>query len=256
MLIKTLLLPWPHTSQPWIQLHADFAGPIKSKHYLVLVDSYSKWPEVSQMNSLNEPATINVLSDIFSHFGFPESLVTDNGPSFQSDEFQRFCMQHGIRHIFALSYHPQSNGLAEQFVDTFKRTLSKINEGSEDKNIRNFLIHYRNTVHPSTNNSPVMLLRGRKLCSSLDSLLPSAPSSETTADLSFYFNRSNRARPRAFQVQDAVYARLYNTSQKYTPAVITCKGGEVLYELVTNSGEQIVKHSNQIRARDQESKTL
>lgn len=101
-----------------------------------------------------------------------------------------------------------------------------------------------------------MLLQGRKLCSLLDLLLPPAPFLEKTADLSFYFNRFHGARLRAFQVHDAVYARLYNTSQKWTPAVITRRRRKVLCKLVTNSGEQIVRHTNQIQAPDQESRTL
>ena len=42
-------LMWP--SRPWKCIHVDFVGPISDKTYLVVVDGYSKWPEVWEMTS-------------------------------------------------------------------------------------------------------------------------------------------------------------------------------------------------------------
>ena len=93
---KTSLCPWPKTEKPWTRLHADFAAPIKGKYYLILVDSMSKWPEVFCLNSINAKSTIESLNNVFARFGIPESLVTDNGPAFQSPEFNTFCIQKAL----------------------------------------------------------------------------------------------------------------------------------------------------------------
>ena len=45
--------------------------------------------------------------------------MTDNGPQFVSDDFERFLKANGIRHIRTASYHPASNGQAERFVQSF-----------------------------------------------------------------------------------------------------------------------------------------
>ena len=52
-------------------------------------------------------------------------LVSDNGSQFTSETFQHFCHLCCITYVWSPSYHPQSNGQAELFVDTFKCALLK-----------------------------------------------------------------------------------------------------------------------------------
>ena len=46
------LLPWLWPTKPWQHIHDDFAGPINSKSYLLVVDAHPKWPEIVEMNSI------------------------------------------------------------------------------------------------------------------------------------------------------------------------------------------------------------
>lgn len=39
-----VIKPWPKTSEVFERIHLDFAGPYKDRYFLILVDSYSKWP--------------------------------------------------------------------------------------------------------------------------------------------------------------------------------------------------------------------
>ena len=55
---------------------------------LIVVGSYSKWPEVVSQNSTTSEATVNALKTIFSRGGIPHTLVSDNGPQFKSQEFK------------------------------------------------------------------------------------------------------------------------------------------------------------------------
>ena len=63
---------------------------------------------------------------IFSTFGLPEILVTDNSPSFVSQEFEEFLHRNGIKHKTTNPYHAVSNGLAEQAVQIFKKGIRKM----------------------------------------------------------------------------------------------------------------------------------
>ena len=40
------LTPWPWPEKAWDRIHIDFLGPFHGDMYLVVVDAYSKWPEV------------------------------------------------------------------------------------------------------------------------------------------------------------------------------------------------------------------
>ncbi|PIO54818.1 integrase core domain protein, partial [Teladorsagia circumcincta] len=119
--VKVELQSWPKPVTPWARVHADFAGPLDGNCYLVIVDAYSKWPEIIQMNSITTSATIRVLTKVFAQFGNPQTLITDNGTQFTSTTFANFCRRRGIKHVRSPPFHPQSNGQAERFVDTFKR---------------------------------------------------------------------------------------------------------------------------------------
>ncbi|PIO54612.1 integrase core domain protein, partial [Teladorsagia circumcincta] len=148
--VKAELSSWPKATSPWTRVHADFAGPLDGIYYLVVVDAYSKWPEILQMNTISTSATIKAMRRIFAQFGNPQTLVTDNGTQFTSASFTEFCRQRGIRHIRSPPFHPQSNGQAERFVDTFKRGLAKLKrEGPSTEALQDFLMAYRATPCPS-----------------------------------------------------------------------------------------------------------
>ena len=86
--------------------------------YLIVVDAYSKWPEVIRMSSSTSTSeTTKVLLSLFSKHGLPDKLVSDNGSEFTSDEFKEFMTNCGIFHIKTAPYHPQTN--AFEFCSNF-----------------------------------------------------------------------------------------------------------------------------------------
>ena len=111
---------------------------------------------------------------MFSSYGIPEQLVSDNGPQFLSGEFGQFMKQNGMKHIKCATYHPSSNGQAEHFVPTFKEAIRAgvHDRMSLQRNLENFLLVYRTTPHASTGVPPCMLFLGRNLKTRLDLLGP------------------------------------------------------------------------------------
>lgn len=167
--------PWPKTDVPWTRLHIDYAGPMNGNFYLIVVDSYSKWPEIFKCKRPTASVTKDFLTELFARFGVPEKIVTDNGTQFTGSEFKTFCKTLGIDHITTSPYHPRSNGQAERFVDTFKRALKKTNgTNTDDGNIQQFLSIYRITPNPNaiSGMSPAELMFARKIRSVFNRLLP------------------------------------------------------------------------------------
>ena len=117
---------WQYPSKPWQRIHIDFCDPFRNHMYLIVVDAYSKWPEVIRMSSSTSTSeTTKVLLSLFSRHGLPDKLVSDIAPQFTSDEFKEFMKNCGILHIKTTPYHPQTNGEAERFVQTFKNFIKR-----------------------------------------------------------------------------------------------------------------------------------
>ena len=78
--------------EPWKEMSIDLCGPFKTGEYiLVVVDDYSRYPEVEILHSSSARATIPKLDAIFARQGIPEVVKSDFGPPFNSDEFDNWA---------------------------------------------------------------------------------------------------------------------------------------------------------------------
>ncbi|CAH8821629.1 unnamed protein product [Trichobilharzia szidati] len=164
---KSSWKPWPTSCEVWQRIHADYCGPFLNSYYaLIIVDSYSGWPEVIITDSPNAKFTHRALRKIFSRQGIPDVLVTDNGTHFTEKNFNDWLKHIGCRHLYTAPRHPQSNGLAENFVRTLKSAIASMSPKNFDELERcvdNFLLQYRNAEHTSTHESPAKLFKSRIL---------------------------------------------------------------------------------------------
>ena len=242
--------PWEYPEGPWRRVHIDFAGPVEGKMFLVVVDAYSKWPEVMEMSSTTTQATLDKLRSVFARWGIPQQLVSDNGPQFVANEFERFLSLNNVKHIKSSPYHPATNGLAERFVQTLKQALkvSKCEEKSLQHRLANFLLQYRNARHASTETSPALLMIGRDLRSRLHLLKPDLRGTALKASTRQAMARSS-AIERVFNPGDKVLVRDYRPGHsRWQSAVIVAALGVKTYEVKCDSGGLWKRHTDQIRA--------
>ena len=127
----------------------------------MLVDAFSKWPEVKAVSSTTFKMVINILRDTFSTYGFPQILVSDNGSQFTSIEFQNILCQNHIIHHKSPPYHLATNGLAENMVKSVKTHLKRhksVGAPNIHHSISDFLMTYRNISHTTTGIAPAHLV--------------------------------------------------------------------------------------------------
>ena len=122
------LQPVPLPENPWQKVAIDICGPFdygpqKCRFAIVLMDYYSKWPEVAFSHYATTQSVCSMLDSIFAREGLPNEIVTDNGSQFVSTEFEAYLSSRGIKHIRTSLYHPQANGLVERFNPVLKQTL-------------------------------------------------------------------------------------------------------------------------------------
>ena len=254
---KAELHPWEWPEKPWNRIHIDYAGPIKGKYFLVVIDAHSKWAEIYETSNPNSNNTISILRHIFAHLGLPVTIVSDNGTCFTSWEFRQFCTKNGIHHVKSAVYKPSTNGLAENMVKQFKNAI-KTNPNEDIKTrIDKFLFKHRLTPHTTTGQSPASLMFGRRLRSTLDLIHPMANTKQRVLKKQEN-QKSNYSskRPRVLDLRprESVMIRKYPTpnNPKWVPAVVDQQTGPLSYRCQLPDGKIVKRHQDQIHERTQE----
>ena len=160
------LQPHDIPTSPWTKLGTDLFT-FNKEEYLLVTDYHSKYPIVRKLKDTSSAAVANILSGIFSLFGPPATLISDNGPQFVGRPFQEMCEKWSIDHITSSPRYPRSNGLAERMVQTVKGIMTKCTRTGQD--IQTALLHFRATPIDSNLPSPAELLFGRPIRTTLPS---------------------------------------------------------------------------------------
>ena len=207
----TPLHRWEFPGGPWRRIHVDLAGPIEGKMLLVVVDAYSKWPEVAVMEETTAERTVEELRDRIARWGLPLQIVTDNGPQFISETFKCFMKLNNIKHITTSPYHPATNGLAERFVQTLKQSLrvSKKEDRTLKHRVAAFLMNYRNARHSTTDEAPAQLMIGQELRSRLHFLKPNLQDTVSKRVQTAQVLRRTAIPDRIFEIGEWVMVRDY-----------------------------------------------
>ena len=154
--------------KPWQTVAADFKGPIggpKGYYFHLVIDLYSRWPEVSMVKNTSFEKLKPALDKVWSRQGIPEEVIHDGGSPYQSRDWRKYAKRTGFKSVKCTPEHPQANGLAEKFMSTIvKVTHAALAEKKDPKEeLQKFLMMYRATPHSSTGKSPSELLLNRKI---------------------------------------------------------------------------------------------
>ena len=109
----------------------NFLGPFPPSfgnlYILVAVDYISKWVVAATLPINNAKAVVNFFKrSIFSKFGTPKAIISDEGTHFCHKVFAATIVKYGVKHKIATEYHPQSNGQTELSNREIKKILEKV----------------------------------------------------------------------------------------------------------------------------------
>ena len=158
---------WPRAKFPMERIHVDFYSKF-GRDFFIWIDAYSRYIDIKEIENKDSVTVLKLLKQEIALFGFPHTIVSDNGPPFNSYEIEQYCKAKNIEHLFSPPYHPQSNGVAERGVGTAKRGINKIFHDLRENNkledcdneILSFLFKYRNTPCTVTNKTPNEMVFG------------------------------------------------------------------------------------------------
>lgn len=221
---KTDVHMWEPPKTAFERVHADFAGPFLGHYFFILIDAYTKWPEVHIVKNIISKTTIELCRQIFATFGIPKYFVSDNAKTFTSTEFKTLKVN-GIIQKLTAPYHLATNGQAERFVQTLKNSLRRMRSNASNVHValQQILIQYRNTSHP---------VRTR-----LDLLLSTDNE-----------HIDNNYAPTIYEAGKRVSCRNYVGKAKWIFGNILERIGKLHYKIKLDNGRIWKRHVNQIRA--------
>ena len=258
------LKPTPLPEAAWLYVGMDFVGPFPTgENLLVLVDYYSRFPEVEIMTKITAEALDPRLRRIFSRYGVPQRIVTDNAQTFCSTHFANLMAEYGIKHRKITPLYPQANGAVERL----NRNINKVVKTAiaEGRNWRfvldDWLLAYRNTPHSVTGQAPAVLMFGRNLNDKLPALHPTSskatdPTSireqdtRTKAKSKQYHDNKNTVASPTLKVGDTVAIRNEKKSKLSLPwlktpfKVTAVKGDSVIVE---GENQRLMRHSTAVK---------
>ena len=155
--------------EPFARIAMDIVGPLvrseKGNRFILVVCDYgTKYPEAIPLKTIDAEMVANALIDIFSRTGIPCEILSDQGSNFMSATIKHLCSLLHIKKLKTSPYHPQANGLVENFNGTLKKMLKCYSDETAkdwDKNIPYVLFAYREAKHETTGFSPFEMLYGR-----------------------------------------------------------------------------------------------
>lgn len=227
---------------PFERVALDIVGPFPrtatgNKYALVVVDYFTKWPEVVPLPDQRATTIAKaLLTEVVSRHGVPLELHSDQGRNFESAIFKQLMTLLGIKKTRTTPLHPQSDGLVERLIRTLLQYLSMFvadHQRDWDDWVPLFLLSYRSSKHETTKHTPSMVLTGMELRLPMDLRRGLAPNTELEED---EFIRQTQTR--LAQTHEFIRQRLKITSDRmkawydvYTNSITFATGEKVwLYQ--------------------------
>lgn len=116
--------------------HLDFAGPLPNSNghlnVLIAVDYTSNFIMVLPVGQQTANSVLLMLHMIFSLFGVPKFLVSDNGSPFANKVVRTFAENSKVTFVNSSAYHPRGNSKAERSVQLIKGVLKHLTPDMTD----------------------------------------------------------------------------------------------------------------------------
>jgi len=125
----------PHVLLPSFEKWAiDFVGPIQPPDkkngawYIITATEYlTRWADRQPMKDCIGVTIVKFLLEyVLTRFGCPKILMSDRGTHFLNETIDALIEEFQIYHHKGMPYHPQANGVVEDFNKILKNVLTKV----------------------------------------------------------------------------------------------------------------------------------
>lgn len=117
--LKPQKVPLIKATQPFERLNVDFKGPLPSvtkiQYILTITDKFSRFPFAFACPNIASKTVTSCLNQLFTIFGLPAYIHSDQGKSFMSTDLVRYLNDRGVATSNTSIYNPRGNGQCERY---------------------------------------------------------------------------------------------------------------------------------------------
>ena len=213
---------------------------------------------VEIVKSTTATTTIPKLDKVFSEFGVPDVIRSDDGLPLNSEEFAAFANDLGFKHRKVTPKWARANGEVERFVRTVKKVIktAKVEHKNNRQELNRLLRNYHITSHSTTRIAPATALFGRSMKTKLPELTtacsdPEIRERDQTAKVKMKEHADNKryVKPSNAKEGDTVLVKRDDSKKKsdtpYDPrpnVIVEKKGTMVTAE--NDDGIQVTRNSS------------
>ena len=131
---------------------------------LVVVCIHTRFVLLRALHDKTASSVAEALFLIFTDFGFPRVIQSDNGTEFVNQLMDYLTKQAGIDHRLVTKYHPRANGLAECFDQSSCRAIHKLLFGEDwlwDRFVPAVQIFLNSKIASAHGSAPFSVMFGR-----------------------------------------------------------------------------------------------
>ena len=135
----------------------------QNRYLLVIQDYFTKWAEAVPLPDQTAERISKELVKVFTTFGMPEFLHSDQGRNFESSVLRQVLTAFGINKTHTTAYHPQGDGMVERLNRSLLQMLrTYVTDRADWESLLPLMLFaYRTAVHSSTGATPFELMFGR-----------------------------------------------------------------------------------------------
>ena len=247
-------------TRPWSKLGTDLFM-FNDNQWLIIADYYSKFQIVKKLpDPCPSRVVVAVTKEVFGEYGIPDTVISDNGPHFNSVQYREFAKSWNFDHVTSSPRYPKSNGFVERQIRTVKATLKKAKKTNTDLDLA--LLCLRTTPVSHNMDSPGELLCGRKLKANLPVKIQNTVSDPEAVNIElqnrqktqkYYHDKHSSVNefPPLYPGQSVMFQD-YHTKQ-WQPALVVSRAEEPRSFIVQNSNGQLFRRNRRfIRNRPME----
>ncbi|XP_063235238.1 uncharacterized protein LOC134538105 [Bacillus rossius redtenbacheri] len=157
--------------EPFNTVALDIMGPYPrttwGKRFLVVTtDIFTRWSEAFAVSNVRAGTIVALLdSEAFPRYGYPKTLLTDNGTQFTGRRWAADCRRCGVEHHTTPTYHPRANPTERRNQDIKVQLRLRLGDDHSkwDVHLPKLLYCLRQLVNAVTGHSPVELFHGQNL---------------------------------------------------------------------------------------------